>query len=103
MESFPAKFRKRQASAGPGGYGQELDRARSRHRGHRQAKRPIDPSLLDSIVPAMSDEKDPVRYPAAATVLRLSEAAAERKRKEAKRSNLHRQATRETGSAGSHF
>jgi HEAT repeat protein len=43
-----------------------------------------DPSLLDSVVPGMSDEKDPVRYAAAATVLRLSEAA-EKKRKEAKK------------------
>jgi HEAT repeat protein len=44
-----------------------------------------DPSLLDSVVPAMSDEKDTVRYAAAATVLRLSEGAAEKKRKEAKK------------------
>jgi len=43
-----------------------------------------DPALLDSVVPAMSDEKDTVRYAAAAAVLRLSEAA-EKKRKEAKK------------------
>jgi HEAT repeat protein len=45
-----------------------------------------DPSLLDSVVPAMSDEKEAVRYAAAATVLRLSEvAAAEKRHKEAKK------------------
>ena len=43
-----------------------------------------DPSLLDCVVPAMSDEKDAVRYAAAATVLRLSQAAAEKKQKKSK-------------------
>ncbi len=43
-----------------------------------------DPAYIDQIVPAMSDHKDPVKYTAAAAVVRLSAIAARRERQDKK-------------------